>query len=134
MACRNLSKAEEAKNDILKKCEKLQNLGEIVVVKLDLLSLASVRECANHLLKTEPKINLLINNAGVMMCPQGKTVDGFETQLGTNHLSHFLFTLLLFPRICSSKPARIVNVSSYAHTSKLFHIILHPSCLMSNSL
>lgn len=126
MACRNLEKAEEAKKDIAKSCAKLQNLGEMVVVKLDLLSLASVRDCANHILKTEPKINLLINNAGVMMCPQGKTEDGFEIQLGTNHFSHFLFTLLLFPRICSSKPARIVNVSSLAHTSEsLISLILY---------
>ncbi|XP_077291046.1 retinol dehydrogenase 13-like [Arctopsyche grandis] len=115
MACRDLTKAEAAKLDITKKCEKTQNLGEIIITKLDLLSLTSVRECANHILATESKINLLINNAGVMMCPKGTTEDGFETQLGTNHFSHFLLTLLLFPRILASKPARIVNVSSKAH-------------------
>ena len=58
------------------------------------------------------KITALINNAGVMMCPYGKTKDGFELQMGTNHFGHFYFTKLLLPRLHSS---RIVNVSSAAH-------------------
>lgn len=118
MACRDLKKAMAAKEDIEKTSENVDGrVGNLVVTELDLLSLAAVRKCAEHLLDTEPKINLLINNAGIMMCPKGKTNDGFETQLGTNHLSHFLLTLLLFPRIVNSKPARIVNVSSSAHLS-----------------
>ncbi|XP_077291049.1 retinol dehydrogenase 12-like isoform X2 [Arctopsyche grandis] len=115
MACRDLTKANSAKEDIVKSSGNIDGCGDLVVVKLDLLSLSSVRECAKYILNTEPKINLLINNAGVMMCPKGKTEDGFEIQLGTNHLAHFLLTLLLFPRIANSKPARIVNVSSTAH-------------------
>lgn len=117
MACRDLTKATDAKDDIVKKCATEQQLGEILITKLDLGSLTSVRDCAKHLLSTEQKINLLVNNAGVMMCPKGKTEDGFETQMGTNHMSHFLFTMLLLPRIINSKPARIVNVSSHAHKS-----------------
>lgn len=118
MACRNLEKAEEAKRDIEKICSNLEDTGDLVVVKCDLTSLKSVRDCAQKLLDTEPQINLLVNNAGVMMCPKGETEDGFETQFGTNHLAHFLLTLLLLPRIRNSKPARIVTVSSRAHISE----------------
>jgi len=65
---------------------------------------------------TEPKIDVLINNAGVMMCPHWKTVDGFDMQWQTNHLGHFLLTNLLLPNIKKAAPSRIVNVSSLAHT------------------
>ncbi|XP_026726342.1 retinol dehydrogenase 13-like [Trichoplusia ni] len=116
MACRSLDKAEAAKSDIEKKCKDLPDTGNIVVEKCDLSSLNSVREFAKKVLDTEPQINILVNNAGVMMCPKGETEDGFETQFGTNHLAHFLLTLLLLPRIRNSTPARIVTVSSAAHT------------------
>jgi len=89
------------------------NPGELVVYHLDLCSLKSVRECAKNLLKNESAIHILINNAGVMMTPQEKTEDGFDLQLQTNHISHFLFTLLLLPKMQSSGlGCRIVNVSS----------------------
>ncbi|KAJ9586335.1 hypothetical protein L9F63_020043, partial [Diploptera punctata] len=115
MACRDLQKAEAAAEDIRKKTKGMTGIGEVVVAKLDLASLASVRECAQHLLRTEPRINLLINNAGVMACPKSNTQDGFEMQFGVNHLGHFLLTSLLMPRILRSTPARIVNVSSHMH-------------------
>ncbi|XP_018563121.1 retinol dehydrogenase 12-like [Anoplophora glabripennis] len=117
MACRDVEKAKQAVNEIKDACKNLENLGTILVIRLDLSSLQSVRACAEQLLKSEERIHLLINNAGVMMCPESRTEDGFETQLGTNHLGHFLFTMLLLPRICHSAPARIVNVSSMAHDS-----------------
>ncbi|KAL0850016.1 hypothetical protein ABMA28_011926 [Loxostege sticticalis] len=116
MACRSLDRAEEAKKDIENSCNNLTDTGKIVVVKCDLSSLKSVRECAKQILDTEPQINILVNNAGVMMCPKGETDDGFEIQFGTNHLAHFLLTMLLLPRIRNSKPSRIVTVSSRAHT------------------
>lgn len=116
MACRNLEKAEEAAEDIKKECEGVPNLGTIVIVNLDLASLKSIRHCVKYLIETEQRIDILINNAGVMFCPESRTEDGFEMQIGTNHLGHFLFTLLLLPKIIKSRPARIVNVSSLAHT------------------
>lgn len=118
MACRNVEKANEAADEIRKECQNVPNTGELVTTKLDLSSLKSVRTCADHLNKTESKINLLINNAGVMLCPETRTEDGYELQFATNHLGHYLFTLLLLPKIIKSAPSRIVNVSSMAHESK----------------
>ncbi|XP_063837637.1 retinol dehydrogenase 13-like [Ostrinia nubilalis] len=116
MACRSLERAEEAKTYIEKACNNLSDTGKLVIMKCDLSSLKSVRECAQEILDTEPQINILVNNAGVMMCPKGETEDGFEIQFGTNHLAHFLLTMMLLPRIRNSTPARIVTVSSKAHT------------------
>ncbi|XP_025406881.1 retinol dehydrogenase 12-like [Sipha flava] len=114
MACRDVKKAEQAVADILADV-KGDNVGQLIVEELDLASLASIRRCAKRILLKEKQIHLLVNNAGVMACPKGKTQDGFETQFGVNHLGHFLFTSLLLPRIRSSAPARIVIVSSLAH-------------------
>lgn len=119
MACRSLEKANEAVEDIKQECSGCNNLGQIQVTKLDLTSLNSVRCTAKMLLETEARIDLLINNAGIMMCPKSETEDGFETQFGTNHLGHFLLTMLLLPKICKSTPARIVNVSSMAQKRNL---------------
>jgi len=112
MLCRNVEKAEEAVEEIRKATE-----GEVVVHKLDLASLASVRECAEQLGNSLEKIDILINNAGVMACPEMRTTEGFEMQIGTNHFGHFLLTNLLMPQLKKAAPtARIVNVSSLAHT------------------
>ncbi|XP_045510677.1 retinol dehydrogenase 13-like [Colias croceus] len=116
MACRNIEKAEEAKKDIIEACNNLTETGNIEVQKCDLSSMQSIREFSQKILDSEPQINILVNNAGVMMCPKEETEDGFEMQIGTNHLAHFLLTMLLLPRIINSKPARIVTVSSRAHT------------------
>lgn len=92
------------------------NPGEFAVYHLDLCNLKSVKECARNLLKNESAIHILINNAGVMMCPQQKTEDGFDLQLQTNYIGHFLLTLLLLPKMQTSGPdCRILNVSSYLH-------------------
>ncbi|KAL4238819.1 hypothetical protein ACF0H5_003526 [Mactra antiquata] len=112
MACRDITKAERAAYVV----KKLSGNDNIKVYVLDLASLKSVRSCATQILANESQINILINNAGVMRCPHWKTEDGFEMQLGTNHLGHFLFTNLLLDRIKDSAPSRIVNVSSLAHT------------------
>ena len=118
MACRDTHKASQAKEDIIKQVNFEGHKGSITIEKLDLSSLKSVRECAFRILKRENKINILINNAGVMMCPKDTTEDGFEMQMGTNHFGHALLTLLLLPTIIKSAPSKIINLSSVAHNCK----------------
>ncbi|MCJ1401821.1 hypothetical protein MMC11_005038 [Xylographa trunciseda] len=93
--------------------------GRVHLLQLDLNSLTSVRKCAEEFLQRSKTLNVLINNAGVMACPEGRTADGFETQFGTNHLAHFLLFNLLKPTLlASSTPAfnsRVINVSSSGH-------------------
>ena len=86
-------------------------------VNLDLSSLASVREAAASINANIEKIDVLINNAAVMACPFSKTMDGIESQFGTNHVGHFLLTNLIMPKILAAGPgARIVNLSSVSHS------------------
>lgn len=100
----------------MKKSDYQNGAGELAIYPLDLCSFRSVRDCANRLLTRETAIHILVNNAGVMMCPYALTEDGFENQLQINYLGHFLLTLLLLPKIQSSAPGcRIVNVSSIAN-------------------
>lgn len=115
MACRSTERANQAADDIKNACQTNENLGELIVQELDLTSLTSVRKCVKQILEKESRIDLLVNNAGISVCPASKTEDGFELQFGTNHLGHFLFTLLLIPKILQSPSARIVNVSSAMH-------------------
>ena len=76
-----------------------------------------MRAFADKVGAAEARLDLLVNNAGVMMTPRGKTSDGFETQFGTNHLGHFALTGLLLERLRRAPAARVVNVSSLAHFS-----------------
>jgi NAD(P)-dependent dehydrogenase (short-subunit alcohol dehydrogenase family) len=85
------------------------------VLELDLSSLAAVEEAANRVREREDRLDLLVNNAGVMMPPYGTTADGFELQLGVNHLGHFALTGHLLPLLAAAPAARVVNVSSLAH-------------------
>lgn len=87
----------------------------IEALALDLSSLASVRSFAEAFLRRFAELPLLINNAGVMALPYGRTADGFERQFGTNHLGHFALTGLLLPAILAAPGARVVAVSSNAH-------------------
>jgi NAD(P)-dependent dehydrogenase (short-subunit alcohol dehydrogenase family) len=89
--------------------------AHVEVEPLELASLASVRACAERLLARHRALHLLVNNAGVMACPQGTTQDGFELQFGTNHLGHFLLTCLLAPALRRAAPSRVVSVSSRGH-------------------
>ena len=83
--------------------------------RLDLADLTSVRKFATDLTAEHPRLDLLVNNAGVMALPYGRTVDGFERQFGTNHLGHFALTGLLLPALLARPGARVVTVSSMAH-------------------
>eukprot|EP00026_Physarum_polycephalum_P011733 Phypoly_transcript_11974.p1 GENE.Phypoly_transcript_11974~~Phypoly_transcript_11974.p1 ORF type:complete len:329 (+),score=54.45 Phypoly_transcript_11974:116-1102(+) len=101
---------------IAEELKKSTNNPNIESLELDLSSLAAVRESANKFLALNIPLHYLVNNAGVMACPKGKTADGFETQIGVNHLGHFLFTNLLIPRLIQGAPSRVVVLSSSAHT------------------
>lgn len=110
-AARDLDKAEAAARGI----REATGNQAVEVVRLELGSLPSVRACAQAILSRHQAIHLLLNNAGVMACPLGRTEQGFELQLGTNHLGHFLLTGLLSPALRRGAPARIVCVSSSGH-------------------
>ncbi|XP_008293502.1 retinol dehydrogenase 12-like [Stegastes partitus] len=111
IACRDMEKGQEALKEIIE----TSGSDNVKCMKLDLSDTKSIREFAEAINRDEPKLNILINNAGVMICPYGKTADGFETQIGVNHMGHFLLTYLLLDLIKRSAPARIVTVSSVAH-------------------
>jgi NAD(P)-dependent dehydrogenase (short-subunit alcohol dehydrogenase family) len=93
-------------------------LADIALQELDLASLGSIRAAAKDLTAAYPQINLLINNAGVMGTPRASTKDGFELQLGTNHLGHFALTGLLLDRVLSVEDSRIVTLSSLGHRAR----------------
>lgn len=89
---------------------------DLEVRQLDLASLASVRAFAGELLATHERLDVLINNAGLMACPFGHTADGFELQFGTNHLGHFLLARLVAPALVAGAPARVVSLTSRGHS------------------
>jgi NAD(P)-dependent dehydrogenase (short-subunit alcohol dehydrogenase family) len=111
MACRGLQKGELALEQILSENPK----GQLILHQLDLASLRSVQRFSAEFLAEFDRLDILINNAGVMATPYRKTEDGFELQFGTNHLGHFKLTGLLFHLLKSTPSSRVVTVSSYAH-------------------
>lgn len=111
MACRNAQKAEAARGKIEAGYSKVSLETDV----LDLAKLSSVRDFAERYNRKHEKLDLLINNAGVMMPPASKTADGFELQWGVNHLGHFLLTALLFPKLEAAGDSRIVHLASLAH-------------------
>ena len=113
MACRNLEKGEEARQELLA----TRPDYEPELWELDLSMLSSVSAFAEKFQAKHQGPDVLINNAGVMALPYMKTSDGFEMHFGVNHLGHFALTALLWPGISKRPGARIVNVSSAAHNS-----------------
>ena len=110
LACRSEEKAAAA----IDKIRAIKSDVDISFEPLDLASLASVEACAERVRK-EDRLDLLINNAGVMMPPKLSTDEGFELQFGVNHLGHFALTGRLLPMLNERDDARVVNVSSLAH-------------------
>jgi len=111
LGCRDQGKAHDA----VLRIRATAPGAEVRVVPMDLASLRSVRAAAAHIRSGCEGIDLLINNAGVMMPPYGVTADGFELQLGINHLGHFALTGLLLDRLAGLPGARVVTVSSNSH-------------------
>jgi NAD(P)-dependent dehydrogenase (short-subunit alcohol dehydrogenase family) len=111
MAVRDTAKGDAAAARI----RELSPGAEVTVHELDLGSLASVRAAAAELAAAHPRIDLLINNAGVMYPPKQNTADGFELQFGTNHLGHFALTGLLLKNLLGVDGSRVVAVASIAH-------------------
>lgn len=110
MACRNLTKAESVAASVRRESP----AATITVEQLDLADLDSVRSFAERLAGSRPSIGVLMNNAGVMAVDRSTTKQGFEMQLGTNHLGHFALTGLLLPLLANGE-GRVVNVSSLGH-------------------
>jgi NAD(P)-dependent dehydrogenase (short-subunit alcohol dehydrogenase family) len=117
LACRDLGRAKEAAARMLSGSPRPTGAppADVQAVRLDLASLASVREAADEICSAYGPIDLLINNAGVMMTPYRRTADGFELQLGVNHLGHFALTGLLLDPILGREGSRVVTVSSNGH-------------------
>ncbi|KAI9276394.1 hypothetical protein BY458DRAFT_472631 [Sporodiniella umbellata] len=114
LGCRSEEKTLEAIEEI----RQTTSNGKIEFIKLDLMSLESVTQFAKEFKSRYESLNILLNNAGVMMCPFGLSKDGIETQFATNHVAHHYLTMLLLPVLENSTPSRIVTVSSMA---QLFH-------------
>lgn len=111
MACRNIEKGEAAKQSIISELP----AADLQVMTIDLSRLTSVREFAATFRSRYDRLDLLINNAGIMVPPYAKTEDGFESQIGVNYFAHFLLTGLLFRTISGTPGARIVALASNAH-------------------
>lgn len=115
MACRSADKAKQAKDEVLS----VDPHASLEVVPLDLASLTSIADFAQAF--AHERLDGLCNNAGVMAIPRRETADGFEMQLGTNHLGHFALTGHLWPRLEATAGARVVNVSSLMHRVGRMH-------------
>ncbi|MCG2616815.1 oxidoreductase [Terrimonas sp. NA20] len=111
LAGRNLTALEQASGKI----RSLKGNGSLEIAVVDLSSLEAIRQFASQFLSTHSSLDILINNAGVMIPPEWKTTDGYELQIGVNFLGHFLLTGYLYPLLAAQEGSRIVTVSSMAY-------------------
>ncbi|CAG5119819.1 unnamed protein product [Candidula unifasciata] len=111
LAGRNEAEGKQTADDIRKETENMN----VYFLKLDLNSFKSIQEFVEKFKKKEKSLHVLINNAGVMMCPKEKTEDGFDVQFQTNYLGPFLLTELLLDMLKESAPSRIINTTASAH-------------------
>ncbi len=111
MACRSLVKGEEA----VKQITEINPSADVELMGLDLMKMSSIKRFAWSFKQKYPRLNVLLNNAGIMTTPYQLTNDGFESQMGTNHLGHFALTGLLMEVLAQTPHSRVVTVSSMAH-------------------
>jgi len=111
MACRNLERAQIAKNNILQEYKN----ADLDIILINLMDFNSIKEFAKTVIKNYPNIDVLLNNAGIMTVPYGQTENGIEKQIGVNHFGHFYLTMSLLPLLNKTPNSRIVNIASIAH-------------------
>lgn len=117
LACRDSERAHQAAQRIRDEVSE----AAVEVVRLDLNSLAAVRDAADEIRDRFDHIDLLFNNAGIMWTPRARTVDGYDQQLAVNHLGHFALTGMLLDRITAVNDARIITVTSLLHRTGRIH-------------
>jgi len=111
MGCRNLDKANKAKETIIKEFPE----ASLDIIQLDLTSFKSIKSFTNKVNEKYVKLDVLLNNAGIMTVPYGSTEDGLELQIGVNHFGHFYLTMNLVGLLNKTENSRIVNIASIAH-------------------
>ncbi|MEP4147514.1 MAG: SDR family oxidoreductase [Halioglobus sp.] len=114
MACRDMVKAEQAREDILAAASGGIDESQLALLQLDLNSLDKTQQAAEEYCQRGEALDILINNAGIMIPMERRTADGFEAHLGINHLAHFLFTNLLLDSLTAANGARVIALSSLA--------------------
>ncbi|TMW65992.1 hypothetical protein Poli38472_003757 [Pythium oligandrum] len=115
LACRNPGKCADAVKKIQEALASTTEAGKVESMQLDVSDLSSVQRFSEEFQKIHSHLDMLINNAGIMAVPYTETVDGFESQMATNHLGHFALTAQLFNSLKASPASRVVNVSSWVH-------------------
>src|SRR5580704_6839539 len=114
LTARNADKGRAAVSALT---QRVDGKGQVQLVVFDLADLASVRRGAAEILEQAPRLDVLVNNAGLVLSERAETVDGYEATFAINHLGPFLLTNLLLDRLRASAPARVVTVASSAHSA-----------------